>query len=1445
MGDLLNYLNTKKNTPTATSTPQPTPLVKQGILRPTAIAGGLAARGVADEMTAGTLYGLSSMGALGVGNRLKNITRPTTLKQDFSKIVQDWQEGKVKGVNGWQRFINALGNSIEPTMKIAEKINPALSLVNEQADRVILIGLTEKAKENNMTPDEYADKVIDAMMQGVNKTYEGYLTRRENRYEQAAQMGDTALTAVNLSSVIGRMLPAVVVGLLTKSPVAAKTIMSAGAGGEKGMQAYQETGDIERSFKAGTMQAAGEYAVESLLPGMPGLGKGVVNTGVKKALSQNTTKALNNFWKTKGGKVVNQVLLTGGEGAEELFMEYFEPYIDRTYSPNAANKTKEELWEAFKLGGLASLILRGGVSGVGAVGKSAKNLAIKAGDRVIDKEINKFAKENPQEFEKTMAEFEVDKQKVSDFHAWYKNEGYEAAFGEINETNADDIAAFYKSETGVDVSTELAKPLAAKTSQMHLTGWPTKEMKPSERVREVLKLAEQTVTDSAVSVMKLGVVLKRPQLYATLNNARQSSAKASYAIGEEGSLSGKVRGGLYSFSDPTKKLSEPVRVIFDGIRKMGDKNYQLLQDYARHKDNLTQGTMFGKPGDETYVSKEKSAAIIKVYEESHPEFKEFLEGIRNYYDAFLRMRVEAGVITPAQAKSYKRSNPDYVSAQRYINDQLKIGDKKHRKGGNQMFLDLENIMARQTEKWMQEIGINAFKQELVKTALENPDNPEVLQHIKIQRVNDVPTEILEQQIESTEPIFDEDGNLIPPDPIGANPDRTIPIIYNGKVYTVELSGDMLLALHSLTHNPNKRIFKPIAKGMTGFKKLITTYSPVFAVRNHLRDLQDALLYSKDWKKFIKNYPRAWNGAMQGKGFNVKLPDGSTISTTELYEIFRSMGAYGTGFFTSSKDINVRKKPLGKKILFAPAYAIEIANETLEMVPRFSEFISTIEKGGLGRENIIQAMYNAAEITVNFGRSSELGKALNKYVSPFLNPAIQGMSRPMRRIAEAKVTGDTTKETVRLTIKASLNLFTKAAMLGVAPRILGEIMYGGLFGFREPDREWEEKPDWEKNSNYMIKLGPNNWLKIPRGRVLSVITSAFGNVLKGKDADWGETWKTFQTNVAPASPFENNLVSMVTRQQLFDPQAPGRTWYGDDIDTMSDISNKRPGERFDSSTDKLSVFLGSQLGLSPKKINDILKSTTGAIGQGLLPPLTPEPKPDMFSKAFTSDSVFNNRLGGEFYDALRQYSWDKNSGDLPAEERAAKDLTYKYINKHAREISEINKEIEEISMSDATRKSKLEQIKPLKEKVNQIMRDTLAGIEEYEKSVPAYVLSNPDKAKRETDRAVFGAKYALENYDEKIYEKAQAAYSNGVSYDDYYDIYFTMLSINTPGGKENTEINNKVDTLLSMPISPEAKLYYIDNILDTSDSRKWVKYAKDKLKTSGTLTLTAPTLKPPS
>jgi hypothetical protein len=723
----------------------------------------------------------------------------------------------------------------------------------------------------------------------------------------------------------------------------------------------------------------------------------------------------------------------------------------------------------------------------------------------------------------------------------------------------------------------------------------------------------------------------------------------------------------------------------------------------------------------TAEDSQKSAAELL---RKNPEFRELAEKVYAYNRNLMKYRVDAGLVSQKQADIMNALYPHYVPTFRDTSSTtgMKMGGNQAQvartvrsaTGSNLDLMPIDGSMAEQTLQTVRAAKMNIFGARLLEDALKHQDK--VGRHIRsvVDKYNS----------------YDMDE---PPEYTGG-----VTIYSAGKPVSMDADVGVMEAFKSIQPDPleGSNIYRRIVEANNTFKALVTGANPMFLAKNFARDLQDAGLYAGDLKDFAKNYPKAWK-EIKNNG--------------ELWQLYKSQGGTGSSYFDYEKGlVDNKRKGVGKVF-----DKVEDLNMMVEQAPRFAEFMSVLEKEGRTYEGIQKAMLAAADVTVNFGRSGTLTKTLNKTFVPFLNPSVQGADKFVRRFAQTKGA------------KEWLDLIGRCALLGIVPGLLNELLHRGT----EEEEEYEMLNDRDKETNYVFSIGDGVWAKIPKGRAVSIFGSAAqrtARMAKGDEDAWAGFIELALDQVGTTDPFTGHILSSYLNTELFNPESPGKTWYGGDIEPQR-LQGLPPGERYDEKTDELSKWLGKQLNISPKKINHLLDSYTGVIGDFALPLMTPRAERNPFAAAFSIDSTTSNKLQGEFYDKLDELEQNKNS----ANPDAGTDLAYSYLSGVSREVSELNKQIRAIEADETIKdKEKREQTRKLARERNTLSQKAMEDLPKYTEAAGAYK-GNPDDAKREVNRQVFGAEYALKKYDKNVYEKAQKANAKGVSYEDYYKYRFSV------------------------------------------------------------------------
>lgn len=811
-----------------------------------------------------------------------------------------------------------------------------------------------------------------------------------------------------------------------------------------------------------------------------------------------------------------------------------------------------------------------------------------------------------------------------------------------------------------------------------------------------------------------------------------------------------------------------------------------------------------------YDSQLEAERLLKA----NPEFDALAKRVYAYFDDLLRYRIDAGLDTQKHVDAMKKRYPNYVPTMRVEGTEGKTARRARRNGGivvsnaigravggDAVIMPLHTAMSRKTVAVMKNAGLNQFGEQLVQSWNQDKSIPGV------NKVELVDYSSTDQYVDSEELYVPVTNNVFS-------------VLRGNDRYNITMDEGLAQALNAFQPDKyaNSDVAKLLKKGNDLFKALCTGYNPIFMVRNLVRDAQDAAFYSTDSATWAKMFPSAWK---------------QIVTNGEIWQQYKALG----GSYASMLDYTTGMVKEPKSAAGKLAAKYESLGQAIEAAPRLAEFMTILaNKGGsktvdgvktgkFTQSDLMEAMLGAADITTNFARGGSVTKALNRYLVPFLNPSIQGFDKFLRNATETR------------SVKAAGSLILKAALMGIAPALLNALAY-------RDDDEWDDIPANTKANYYLINAGKlfgnGYWIKIPKGRAIAVLSTAAvytQEKQKGEDVKFSDVFEVIKSNIAPTDIFNQNIATAWTQAKLTNPDNPGTTWYGGNIESDR-LQNYRPEDRYDEKTDELSKAIGKLFKVSPKKVNYLLDQYTGVIGDLLLPLITPATKSSHWllaapQAAFTIDTTSTNKTTGEYYDLLDDLKYDANDGDIGA------GITRKYVSHAGDEVNDYYQQIRAIqndkSLSDGE-KNRI--VRALKAQLIERQKEIIAQAEPYREAVNDYLKAHPelstdndaaiaeyaehyeiteDQAEsrmdaivyREANREVFGAEYALRTYNADVYDKARTAYAKGVSYDTYYDYYFATKEMHADKDENGKSISGSkkakvVEYINSLDIPPEQK-----------------------------------------
>lgn len=289
---------------------------------------------------------------------------------------------------------------------------------------------------------------------------------------------------------------------------------------------------------------------------------------------------------------------------------------------------------------------------------------------------------------------------------------------------------------------------------------------------------------------------------------------------------------------------------------------------------------------------------------------------------------------------------------------------------------------------------------------------------------------------------------------------------------------------------------------------------------------------------------------------------------------------------------------------------------------------------------LKAKIDAQDVNLNFNSGGTLSKALSKSGFKFLNAGMLGFDKFVTHVGKGVKTP-----------KGMGSLLFEFTSIGLATALANQLLNGD-------DEDYDKLPYYYKNNYYMIKVGDNNFFRIPKGRVQSLYNVLF----------------EYSTGIRKEDSTEAYLESIEAAFDLavlppdFNTAAPYAAWQAI-VSNKDAFGNEIYSEEYDSTGEKVQ-----------KGIYHLLSSYFGRYGRMVKDITDDDSTTDWFNELeYYKDTT---KVDRHYSTALDLVTYYKNKDNVKTlDDRMMK----KYIDTQNVALNSINSEINEGKRSGQTTK----------------------------------------------------------------------------------------------------------------------------------------------------------------
>lgn len=691
----------------------------------------------------------------------------------------------------------------------------------------------------------------------------------------------------------------------------------------------------------------------------------------------------------------------------------------------------------------------------------------------------------------------------------------------------------------------------------------------------------------------------------------------------------RLRDKIADLNDKINNLPEYQQLI-ESDKKVDDKYQEQREAYQKEiegyqaKIDKAEKSIMEVPRTEDGLSltEERCDEVIKKFRDEYGDAQQDLVRFSKVTTAIL---YDAGVISKKRYKELQDNWPNYIPMFRVFedNEDVDFGDSlKHMHGSTRRIINPLDSIIRNTYDFVKKAEKNKARQLLA----------------NLTRISDVGEYI--EEVDNSKP----------------NDKTTITFYEDGKRKYLQTDPDIVKAVNNMGRAETNLVLRLLHAPAKIARACFTTINPSFALRNLIRDATDASIYSKYGFKpwdFVRGFLHA-------------------VHQDELFYEWLSSGAAQASAISLDRDytqatLNQMTKTWKERLLskkFLPAIL-----EGMQMVGEYSEYGTRIavyeraKKKLAGENGPHPAAYDLASAalesrdTADFARGGRGSRYLNNVVI-FANASIQGFDKFFR-------TFDFRKPYRKESMKALARLF----LCGMLPALL-------LAGIHSGDDWWEELPDWQKETNWILGKVGNTIIRIPKGQDIGL--RFFSNLIeKAMDRSKHKAGDYFK-------PVWDSLPDMIPTALLPIIEATANHSYFTGAPVVPKYQEKLPAYlQFGNETSSFAKFVGKVIGVSPRKVEHVLFGYTGNMGKGLLgvydtivgnQSLNTNLNEAPVISGFTAIPYKQSKTVNDFYDKFDEQQRLNEEFKLTKKKPDGYDpALYKRMTKAQQELSKINKQ----------------------------------------------------------------------------------------------------------------------------------------------------------------------------